>query len=102
MGTLIKKMRIRLNISQLKLAKATGLNQSTISRIEQNCISSSYKNVYKLFLYLKNKSLNNLNINDFYSDKLYEFLIFLLEEPLFINKIINNPIEAAKSIINKI
>ena len=45
----IKRMRRALNISQAELAKASGVGQSTIAKIEGGKISASYRIVANLF-----------------------------------------------------
>ncbi len=45
----IKRMRRALNISQADLAKASGVGQSTVAKIEGGKISASYRTVVSLF-----------------------------------------------------
>lgn len=45
----IKKMRNNLGITQKELAKASGVSQSLIAKIEQNSIVPSYENARNIF-----------------------------------------------------
>jgi predicted transcriptional regulator len=49
----IRKIRLRLNVSQRKLANQLHLNQSTIAKIERGGINPSYQVVSKIFQYLE-------------------------------------------------
>lgn len=51
----LKILRKKLNISQQELARICGLNQSTISRIENQEIDPSYSTFKKLYICLKNE-----------------------------------------------
>ena len=48
----IRERRVRLRISQRDLAKALGVSQSNIAKIERNKISPSYILVRRIFTYL--------------------------------------------------
>lgn len=52
-GDRIKKARIKLNISQIQLSEALGINQSNISRIEQGTQEPSISQLRVLKLVLK-------------------------------------------------
>ena len=45
----IRKRRKMLDITQSELAAASGISQSTITKVEQGKISASYNTVVKLF-----------------------------------------------------
>lgn len=70
----IKRLREALNLSQLALEKKTGIDRSTISRIENNEIETTIENAIKLseafeipLNILVNKDLSKLDINNIYS-----------------------------------
>jgi len=53
-ATDIRRMRKAIDITQTELAKASGISQSTIAKIEGDRISASYNTVVKLFDTLDN------------------------------------------------
>jgi len=56
----IKKKRIRLGISQRKLARTLGISQSIIAKIEAGNVSPSYSVVKRLFDYLESLEMNRV------------------------------------------
>jgi predicted transcriptional regulator len=48
----IRELRVKLRVSQRKLAKELGVNQSTIAKIENGKIRPSYEAVSRIFDYL--------------------------------------------------
>ena len=55
-ATDIRKRRKMLDITQAELAEASGISQSTITKVEQGKISASYNTVVKLFETLEKMS----------------------------------------------
>ncbi len=68
----IKRMRKSLDITQIELAKASGVSQSTIAKIERGRTSASYETVVTLFETLesiKQSEKRDLTAADVASDK---------------------------------
>ena len=99
MSELIKKLRLRKNITQKEVADNAGVKQSTISRIEQDCSNTSWKLIVKILLFLKvdNKEIKRYILN-FCSSKNYDFLYFLLQDDKVRKTIAKDPIYCAETI----
>jgi DNA-binding XRE family transcriptional regulator len=63
-GTIIKKLRIELGLSQNELGKELGKCQSTISRIESNEDYSSFSTFKDAYSYLLSKKFKNSHFSD--------------------------------------
>lgn len=62
LATDIRKRRKMLDITQLQLSEASGISQSTITKIEQGKISASYATVVKLFETLDSIKDGSMNV----------------------------------------
>ncbi|PQP79473.1 XRE family transcriptional regulator [Spiroplasma sp. ChiS] len=66
MNEVIRQLRIHKGLTQRELAKMSGLQQSTICRIEKDCSKTSWNKILKLLVALK------LDVKKFI-DKLYTY-----------------------------
>ncbi|WP_342252672.1 helix-turn-helix transcriptional regulator [Spiroplasma endosymbiont of Amphibalanus improvisus] len=100
MNTKIKEMRQELNISQKQLAKAVNVQQSTISRIENNCSTTSYKLILKILLYLRSKYFEAPDIGFLnFDENIFEFIITLLSDKSVSNLISTNSTQFSNQVI---
>ncbi|ALA97205.1 hypothetical protein SKUN_00285 [Spiroplasma kunkelii CR2-3x] len=53
MNEVIKQLQIHKGLTQCELAKMSGLQQSTICRIEKDCSKTSWNKILKLLVALK-------------------------------------------------
>ncbi len=93
MNNLIKKLRIRRDITQKEVAQNVGIQQSTISRMEKNCDNVSWKLILKVLIYLKADS-NEINkfLSNYSNIKYHYFFNMLIEDENIRNNIIKDPL----------
>lgn len=93
MSKLIRMLRIRKELTQKQLAKGVGVQQSTISRIENNLIGSSFKVILSILIYLNAQSNDVYKyFTEFCSKNHYEFLCYLLSDENIRNIIEQDPV----------
>ena len=93
MNELIKKLRIRRDITQKQVALNVGVMQSTISRMEKNCDNVSWNLIMKVLIYLKanNNNVNNF-LDNFSNSHYYDFFNLLVSDKEIREKIDNDPL----------
>jgi len=99
----IRRQRMRLGWTQVRLGSIVGVRQATISRIESNANSSSWGLLQKILIALKVDLYDIITITNNYVLKESEidlFLKLLLSKPEIKTHILYNPIHCARVIIN--
>ncbi|WP_041611861.1 helix-turn-helix domain-containing protein [Spiroplasma chrysopicola] len=92
MNEIIKQLRITRGLTQRELAEISGLQQSTICRIENNCSATSWSKLLALLIALK-IDVNDFitKLNSFNSRKVCEFLSLIIDNPKIRKELANNP-----------
>ncbi|AHF57459.1 hypothetical protein SERIO_v1c03340 [Spiroplasma eriocheiris] len=100
MNGVIKMLRIHRGWTQRELAQKTGVQQSTICRIEADCSSTSWNKILRILVALK------VDINKFYQKiqrynvaKIHDFLTYLINNSTVRLKIIKDPKLVAEKLI---
>ncbi|AXF95789.1 helix-turn-helix domain-containing protein [Spiroplasma phoeniceum] len=92
MNEVIKQLRIHKGLTQRELAQMSGLQQSTIFRIEKDCSKTSWNKILKLLVALKldvKKFIDKLYTYNEY--KVYEFLSLIIDNPKIRKELDQNP-----------
>ncbi|AOX43587.1 hypothetical protein S100390_v1c02440 [Spiroplasma sp. NBRC 100390] len=92
MNEVIKQLRIHKGLTQRELAKISGLQQSTICRIEKDCSKTSWNKILKLLVALKldvKKFIDKLSTYN--ENKVYEFLSLIIDNPKIRKELDRNP-----------
>lgn len=102
MNKLIRELREQAHLSQTKLAALMGVNQSTISRLEHDCSNTNYKLIFKILLFLQQKTKQT---NDhmpswkqWYTRHGMEFLTHVMDHEIMRHFIMQNPQQAANDV----
>lgn len=101
--TEIRKMRLRLGLTQFRLGKIVGVRQATISRIESNANNSSWGLIQKILIALNVEIGDLKNITNKFILQESDFDIFLkliMANSELKTNILYNPIHCARVIID--
>ena len=100
MSQLIRQLRQTAQLSQAKLASLMGVHQSTISRLEQDCSNTNYKLIFKILLFLQQKTAAaNVPVwQQWYTRHGMEFLCHLMNHEAMRQFILTNPLQAANDV----
>lgn len=102
METEIRKMRMRMGWSQVRLGKIVGVRQATISRIESNANNSSWGLLQKILIALNIEigDLRNITNKFILQESDFDlFLKLLMANSELKTNILYNPIHCARVII---
>lgn len=84
-------MRISLGYSQSQLARLVHINQSTISRIERDCLNTSFRLVFKILLFLQAKKFGGERVTrSLLNDNVLEFVLQIISHRQLRMKINDN------------